>query len=433
MKMAFIRLSVVFGVIALATTSQASEQDWPQWRGPNRDGKAAGFEAPKTWPKELTQKWKITVGDGVASPALADGKLYIFSREDNEEILRCLDANTGSEIWHDKYDSPRFNGSDAPYQGPRSSPTVAEGKVVAVGVMGIVNCYDAATGKKLWTKEIGAPPFHAASSPIVFDGLCITQFGGARGGGPGGIVAYNLNTGDEKWKWVGDGAAYASPALVTIGGTKAIVAVTASKLVAVNAADGKGLWEILCRQVRYQSASPVVDGQTVIYAGPMQGLTATTLEMQGDSLAASERWRNTDNSLMYNTPVIRGGALYAISGTNNLFCLNAQTGELAWSTPINQPGAAAPAGTRSDAAPPGGRGRGAGGRDSGFGTVVDAGSVLVALTPTGQLVFVEPNEKEFKLAASYKVADSGAYAYPIIAGNRIYVKDNDSMTLWEIE
>ena len=155
MKMAFIRLSVVFGVIALATTSQASEQDWPQWRGPNRDGKAAGFEAPKTWPKELTQKWKITVGDGVASPVLADGKLYIFSREDNEEILRCLDANTGSEIWHDKYDSPRFNGSDAPYQGPRSSPTVAEGKVVAVGVMGIVNCYDAATGKKLWTKEIG--------------------------------------------------------------------------------------------------------------------------------------------------------------------------------------------------------------------------------------------------------------------------------------
>lgn len=266
------------------------------------------LRSTKTWPKELTQKWKITVGDGVASPALADGKLYIFSREDNEEILRCLDANTGSEIWHDKYDSPRFNGSDAPYQGPRSSPTVAEGKVVAVGVMGIVNCYDAATGKKLWTKEIGAPPFHAASSPIVFDGLCITQFGGARGGGPGGIVAYNLNTGDEKWKWVGDGAAYASPALVTIGGTKAIVAVTASKLVAVNAADGKGLWEILCRQVRYQSASPVVDGQTVIYAGPMQGLTATTLEMQGDSLAASERWRNTDNSLMYNTPVIRGGA-----------------------------------------------------------------------------------------------------------------------------
>ena len=65
--------------------------------------------------------------------------------------------------------------------------------------------------------------------------------------------------------------------------------------------------------------------------------------------------------------------------------------------------------------------------------MVDAGSVLVALTPTGQLVFVEPNEKEFKLAASYKVADSGAYAYPIIAGNRIYVKDNDSMTLWEIE
>ena len=194
---------------------QASDQNWPQWRGPNRDGKVSGFEAPKTWPKELTQKWKVTVGEGVASPALVDNKLYVFSREDNQEILRCLDAATGNEIWHDKYDSPSFTGNDAGYQGPRSSPTVGDGKVVIVGVLGIVNCYNAADGKKLWTKEIGAPPFHAASSPIIVDGLCIAQIGGMRNGGPGGITAYDLNTGDEKWKWAGDGAAYASPVLVT--------------------------------------------------------------------------------------------------------------------------------------------------------------------------------------------------------------------------
>ena len=93
MKRALFLLNMLACVIALARVSQASDQNWPQWRGPNRDGKVSGFEAPKAWPKELTQKWKVPVGDGVASPALVDNKLYVFSREDNQEILRCLDAD----------------------------------------------------------------------------------------------------------------------------------------------------------------------------------------------------------------------------------------------------------------------------------------------------------------------------------------------------
>jgi outer membrane protein assembly factor BamB len=439
MKRVLLLLNLLACVIALATVSRATDQNWPQWRGPNRDGKVSGFEAPKAWPKELTQKWKVPVGDGVASPALVDNKLYVFSREDNQEIIRCLDAATGNEIWHDKYDSPRFGGNDAGYQGPRASPTVGDGKVITVGVLGIVNCYNAADGKKLWTKEIGAPPFHAASSPIIVDGLCIAQIGGGRNGGPGGITAYDLNTGEEKWKWAGDGAAYASPVLVTIGNTKVIVAVTASKLVAVNAADGKGMWDIICRQLRYQSASPVVDGQTVIYAGPMQGLTATTLELKGDVLAANERWRQPESSLMYNTPVVCGGALYGISGSNNLFCVNAANGDLAWTTPIANPGAMAPiatlpAGGDQPGGPPGrGRGRGMVNPANGYGSVVDAGSVLMALNPEGQLVVFEPDCKEFKLVANYKVAEGGAYAYPIVAGNRVFVKDKDSVAMWTIE
>ena len=178
----------------------------------------------------------------------------------------------------------------------------------------------------------------------------------------------------------------------------------------------------------YQSASPVVDGQTIIYAGPMQGLTATTLELEGNSLTAHERWRQPGDSLMYNTPVLCGGALYGITGTNNLFCLSAETGEQGWTTSIDQPDSTPPAGGR-------GRGTGHGVSDpnNGYGSVVDAGSVLLALGFSGQLVVFEPNAKEFKLLASYKVADGGTYAYPIVAGNRIYVKDKDSLTMWTIE
>src|SRR5580700_10021118 len=103
----------IVGCVSLLTTGFARAQDWPQWRGPNRDGKATGFEAPKTWPKELTQKWKVKVGDGVASPALVGDKLYVFSREGGDEVIRCLSVADGKEVWKEKYESPAFNGADS--------------------------------------------------------------------------------------------------------------------------------------------------------------------------------------------------------------------------------------------------------------------------------------------------------------------------------
>src|SRR5207302_9654786 len=128
-------------------------QDWPQWRGANRDGKATAFQAPKTWPKELTQKWKVTAGDGVATPALVGENLYVFSRQNGAEITRCLEASTGKQLWEDKYDALGANGPAGAFPGPRASPAVAEGKVVTYGVRGMLSCLDAKEGKVLWRKE----------------------------------------------------------------------------------------------------------------------------------------------------------------------------------------------------------------------------------------------------------------------------------------
>src|SRR5579871_2530052 len=128
---------LLLGSVLLLGTTTATAQDWPQWRGPNRDAHATGFKAPKTWPKELTQKWKITVGDGVATPALVGEKLYVFAREENNEVTRCLEAATGKEVWKDKNSVGEFNGrADKGFPGPRCSPAVAEGKVVTLGVQG---------------------------------------------------------------------------------------------------------------------------------------------------------------------------------------------------------------------------------------------------------------------------------------------------------
>src|SRR5262249_29704555 len=152
----------------------AGAQDWPQWRGPNRDAKATGFTAPTTWPKEPTRKWQVKVGDGVATPALVGDKLYVFSRQEGNEGIRCLAAADGKEIWADKYEAAGFNGPDSGFPGPRSSPAVADGKVVTLGVQGTLSCLDAASGTVVWRKNDfkgSLPRFHTSSSPIIVDGL----------------------------------------------------------------------------------------------------------------------------------------------------------------------------------------------------------------------------------------------------------------------
>jgi outer membrane protein assembly factor BamB len=423
-------------------------QDWPQWRGPNRDAKAAGFTAPKVWPKELTEKWKVTVGDGVATPSLVGDKLYVFARQEGGEVLRCLDAATGKEVWKERYDSLGASGPAQSFSGPRCSPTVNEGKVVTLGVRGVLSCFDAASGKLLWRKEDfkgSLPRFFTASSPLVADGLCIAQVGG--GGGNGGVIAYDLATGDEKWKWVGDSPAYASPVLLTVGGSKYVVAMTENRLVALALADGKLAWEtpfaVSGGGRGYNAATPIVDGQTLIYTGSGRGATAVKFEKQGDSLVAKELWKNTDNSVQFNTPVLKNNLLYGLSAGNEFFCLNTQDGKTLWTAPFGPAAAAAPAQDAGQGRGPGGGGPGGGRggrggmgggmRGGGYGSIVDAGAVLLALTPASQLVVFEPGEKGFTELARIKVSDSPTYAYPIASGQRLFVKDRDTVRLLIIE
>jgi outer membrane protein assembly factor BamB len=283
----------------------------------------------------------------------------------------------------------------------------------------LLSCYDAISGKKLWQKNDikGWPRFFTASSPIIVDGLCIAQLGGQKGG----VAAYELLTGNEKWKWIGDGPGYASPVLLTVDGTKAIIAETNSKLVALGAADGKLLWETpyAVSGRGYNASTPIVEGDSVIYAGSGRGTRAVKLEKKDGMLAATERWKN-DNGVQFNTPVLVRGMLYGLSESNTLFCINAETGKTAWTAPLAKGGASGPGGGRRGAMP-------------GYGSIVAAGDVLMSLTPQGQLVVFQPSDKEFKQLASYTVAEGNTFAYPIVSGNRIFILDKDSVTLWTID
>jgi outer membrane protein assembly factor BamB len=415
-----VRLWLLVPVLAAAP---ALAGDWPQWRGPNRDGRVAGFEAPATWPKELIKKWSVTIGDGVATPALVGDKLYTFTRQGGDEVVRCLSATSGEEVWKDKYPAEAPQGPAASFAGPRASPLVVDGKVVTFGVDSALTCFDAGRGSRVWRKDsLGdVPRFSTSSSPVMADAagekVVIVEYGSEDGGG---MVAYDLATGKRKWVWNGDGAAYASPVLMKIGDMQAVVSETAGNIVAIAPADGKLLWKTPFK-VRYNAATPVVVGNTILYSGAGKGTSAVGIEKTGDGLTAKNLWTENENAVMFNTPVVKNGLVYGISDKDQLFCLDEKTGKTLWKTAL-----------KTGAGGGGGR-RGGGMGGGGYGSIVDAGSVLFALNPSGELIVFEPSEKEFKKLASYKVADGGAYAYPVIAGKHIHIKDKNNVTLWAIE
>ena len=401
-------IGVIVGSVALIGASCACAQDWPQWRGADRDGKVAGFTAPQTWPQALAQKWKVPVGSGDATPALVGDKLYVLTRQGDSEAVLCLKAADGQEVWKNQYAARPVTGAASRHPGPRSSPAVAEGKVVTLGASGVLSCWNAADGKLAWRNDEfkAVPRFFTASSPIIVDGLCIAQLGGA---GEGAIVALDLATGAPKWRWAEEGPEYASPALLTVEGTKQIVTLTEKSVVGVGVKDGKLLWRLpfAPQQRAYNAATPIVDGQTVIYTGAGRGTKAVKIERQGDGFAARELWSNPDLAPQYNTPVLRDGLLFGFSNRGQFFCINARTGQTAWVDETS-------------------RDRG------GFGPIVDAGSVLLALPSSGELIVFKPNDKKYEELAKIKVADGAIYAFPVIAGNRVFVKDQDSLALLAI-
>lgn len=402
-------VAVTVAILGLVTPTTRGG-DWPQFRGANRDAKAVDFKAPKTWPKELKKEWNLAVGDGVASPALVGDRLYVFSREGGGEVIRCLEAAAGKEIWKDKYDVEFKGGGDRGYQGPRASPAVADNHVVTFGVNGTLSCLTADKGEKVWridTKPF--PQFHTSSSPLIADKTVVVQIGSENNGG---INAYDIANGDVKWKWSEEGTAYASPVLMTVGGTKMVVAETNKSVVGIGLADGKTKWKAPFPLAgkgpgQYNASTPLVDGDAVIFSGIGRGTKAIKVEKKGEEFAVKELWSNKENSAIYNTPVLHDGRVYGLANNDTLFCINAADGKTVWTSSIT--------GNR------------------GYGNIVDAGSVLLAITPQSKLIVFEPGTKEFTELANYKVADGQVHAYPVVSGNRIYVKDKTSLTLWTVE
>lgn len=402
------RINIITGVALMTMMSSTAlfSQDWPQFRGPNRDSKVTGFKAPAAWPAELTQQWKVNVGTGDASPVLIGKKIYVHTRQGGDEVILCLDAATGKVIWTDKYAAAAVTGPSTSHPGPRSTPAVANGMIVTFGATGIVSCLDAATGKVAWRKENPTnlvPQFYTGMSPLIVDGVCIVHVGTTNNGT---VLALDLKTGAEKWSLKGDGPAYASPSLMTVAGKKLIVLQTEKNLMALNFTDGKLLWQIPTpvQQRFYNCVSPYIDGSKIYYTGQGLGTKAIEVVKQGDNLLTKELWSSTEIGAKWNTPVLKDGFLYGFTDQRKIYCLNAADGKTGWID----------AATNSD-----------------FATTVDCGSVILGSPSTGFLIVFKPDPKAYTEVVKYKVSETPVYAFPVVANNMIYVKDAENLTLFK--
>lgn len=394
-------------ILIILSSKNSYSQDWPQFRGIGRDNKVTGFKTPSAWPADLKQEWKVTVGSGDATPVLVGKKIYLITRQGGDEVILCLNATTGKEIWRNNYPAPVVTGPDASHGGPRSTPSFADNKIVTLGIAGVLSCFDASTGKILWRKEEmtnTTSDSWAAMSPLIIDGLCIVSDGKKD---TGIVVAYNLNTGNEKWKWNGEGPSSSSPSIMTIDKTKQLVLLTEKNLIGLSLADGKLLWQVPAPvQKRYFSAvSPYINGQIIYYSGLGTGTNAIKVSKQGDKFVTEELWSNTGTGAKFNTPVLKDGFLFGFTDQKRIYCINASTGATSW---IDNA-------VSSD-----------------FGSIVDCGSTLIGLTSTGNLIVLKPDSKAYTEIVKYKVSDTPIYSYPIVAGKMIYIKDAESLMMYGI-
>jgi outer membrane protein assembly factor BamB len=397
---------LVFLVPALA----AMAADWNQWRGPNRDGIAKDFKAPATWSaNSLTKKWSIAVGEGHSSPVIAGDRVYIFAREDDKEIMRCLALGDGKVLWQESYPVPyEMNPAARGHgKGPKATPAVVNGRVFTLGINGHVSSYDAKSGSVLWRKDFAgefkatSPVFGASASPLVDGNNVIVHVGGENSGA---LTAFDVATGKVNWKWDGDGPAYTSPVIATLGGIRQLITQSQKHCLAVSPADGRLLWKMpFTTPYDQNTVTPLIAGELVIFGG----IQKPTFAVKPKGTDPTSVWEVREMTMYMSSPILDGNTLYGMSDKQrgSLFAMNATTGEVLWKSE---------------------------GRLGENASLTDIGSAILVMSTSGELTVHQKTGSALKELAKIKVADSPVWASPAVAGDQILTKDKTNLTLFRV-
>lgn len=407
----FVR-SACAGTLLGAWLGKATAADWPQFLGPARDGTYAGPALATSWPKEGPPRvWSKRIGQGFSGPVVSEGKVILFHRLGDRETVECLDAGNGTSLWSFAYPT-QYRDDFGFDEGPRATPAVAAGKVFTFGAEGMLHCLDFAGGRKLWSVDtrarFGAPKgyFGLACSPLVEGGAVLLNIGGADGAG---MVAFEADSGDLRWKATDHPASYSSPVAATFGGRRLVLFFTRRGLAGLSPEDGRVLFEFPWRSrldASVNAATPLVVGDT-IFLSASYGTGAVWLRVKSNATLEKE-WSGDDIlSNHYATSVHRDGFLYGFDGRQefgpNLRCVELATGKVRWSE-----------------------------ERFGAGAILRAGELLLILRENGELLLAAASPERFRPLARAQILGGGVRAYPALADGFLFARDKAALACFDL-
>jgi outer membrane protein assembly factor BamB len=333
-------LTIILANVFFAFDAAARGDDWPQWRGPHRDGVWSETGIVEKFPdKQLKIKWRAPIGPGYSGPTVADGRVYVTDRAESKkgERVLCFDAASGESLWTHSYDR-RY---DVGYgDGPRAAVTIDSGRAYALGAMGDLHCLDAAKGDVLWKKDLLAeykirmPIWGITAAPLVEGNLLIVEIGGENAC----VVAFDKATGEEKWKSLDDRVGYAAPIIIEQASRRVLICWTGDNIAALDPVGGELLWKLPFKpaQMVLNVATPVLHDDRLFFTAFYDGSLMARLDRDkpGAEIIWRKKGKNERNTealhSIIGTPYFDGDNVYGVDSYGELRCLDAATGDRIW-------------------------------------------------------------------------------------------------------